>query len=319
MGKCVVLGEKIMNNQPVVSICIPTKKRVDIVRETLKSLLSQDADKTLYEICISDNSETDETKNLIEKEFSDVPNLYYRKSDCQGFLNSIEALKLGNGKLLKLHNDYSKFKPGALREIINVSQKYGDKSGVIFFAMGTIDGPKNISEHEDFDSFLNFISYMSTWSSAFSIWKKDMEKLIEDNIQVDSMFPHTTLLFSLTGKEQYIVDNHEYVESIPLKKKGGYNLIDNFVRIYLTMVHSLLIDKSITQQTYDKFENGIIKFCAYWYALVKTNPNLTFSFENKEKLISKQCGNWAVYRFSIYFYLYYYPKAILRKLIKVNN
>lgn len=46
-----------------------------------------------------------------------------------------------------------------------------------------------------------------------------MEKLIEDNIQVDSMFPHTTLLFSLTGKEQYIVDNHEYVESIPLKKR----------------------------------------------------------------------------------------------------
>lgn len=308
-----------MNNQPVVSICIPTKKRVDIVRETLKSLLSQDADKTLYEICISDNSETDETKNLIEKEFSDVSNLRYRKSDCQGFLNSIEALKLGNGKLLKLHNDYSKFKPGALKDIIDASRKYSDEHDMIFFSMGSVNGPKTISKYTNFDSFLNFISYMSTWSSAFSIWKKDLDKLIQKKIQVDSMFPHTTLLFSLTDKNRYIVDNREHVESIPLKKKGGYNLIDNFVRIYLTMVRGLLMDKSIGKHTYDKIENGIIKFCACWYAIVKTNPNFTFSFENKEQLISNQCGKLAVCRFWIYFYLCYYPKAILRKLIRKNN
>lgn len=85
--------------------------------------------------------------------------------------------------------------------------------------MGSVNGPKTISKYTNFDSFLNFISYMSTWSSAFSIWKKDLDKLIQKKIQVDSMFPHTTLLFSLTDKNRYIVDNREHVESIPLKKR----------------------------------------------------------------------------------------------------
>ena len=61
-----------MEQQPLVSICIPTNNRVDIIRETVKSLLAQDADKNLYEICISDNSKTDETKILLENEFSTV-------------------------------------------------------------------------------------------------------------------------------------------------------------------------------------------------------------------------------------------------------
>ena len=58
-----------MVRQPLISICIPTNNRVDIVRETIKSLLAQPADANLYEICISDNSKTDETKGLLKMSF----------------------------------------------------------------------------------------------------------------------------------------------------------------------------------------------------------------------------------------------------------
>lgn len=305
-----------MVRQPLISICIPTNNRVDIVRETIKSLLAQPADTNLYEICISDNSKTDETKRLIENEFSLVSNLRYGKSDCIVFFNSVEALKLGRGKLLKLHNDYSKFKPGALSQLIEIAQKYSESEDIIFFAMGSIKAPKEITEYSNFNDFLNFISYMSTWSSAFSIWKKDLDSLIKKELPLDHMFPHTSLLFALTNKARYIVDNHEYVINLPLKKKGGYNLIDNFVRIYLTMVHGLLQDGSITAITYHKIEQEIIRFCAYWYVTVKLNHNFTFTFDNKEQLILARCGKLAMWQFLIYAYMLYFPKAILKKLIK---
>lgn len=121
-----------MISKPVLSICIPTNNRVEIMRETLHSIFKQRVNTDLFEVCISDNSKTDETRLLIEKEFNDIPNLVYNKSDCEGFLNSMEALKLGQGQLLKLHNDYSKFNLGALMRMIRIVETYKNTDSVIF-------------------------------------------------------------------------------------------------------------------------------------------------------------------------------------------
>lgn len=304
-----------MCENTLISICIPTRDRVDILRETLQSLLDQNVDTELYEICVSDNSPTDETKEFLKKEFGDVPNLVYKKSDCKGFLNSIEALKLGRGKLLKLHNDYSKFRPGSLQQIIDCTQNYELEKPEIFFALGSIKTKNKLSEQISFDEFLNVISYYSTWSSAFSIWKNDFDELMEQHVDLDGMFPHTSLLFALTDKKKYVVDNYEYVENQPLKKKGGYNLVDNFVRIYLSMVSDLLKKNHISKNTYDKIEREIIKFTAMWYATVLLDKRFTFSFDNKENLIECTCGKLAVLEFYAYFVCWYFPRLLMRKII----
>lgn len=304
-----------MCKEPLISICIPTRNRIDIVRETLMSILAQDVDPALFEVCVSDNSPTDETKELIEREFGNVPNLIYRKSDCEGFFNSIEALKLGKGKLLKLNNDYSKFVPGSLLRMIDCVRKYGKERPEIFFALGAVTCEKELMEAATFDQFLNKISYYSTWSSAFSIWKVDFDELMKKQIELDHMFPHTSLLFALTDKKLYVVNNLEYVENQPLKKKGGYNLVDSFVRIYLTMVSELLERKKIGQETYKKIEHGIIKFTAMWLAIVLLDKRFSFTFENKEMLIEKTCGKLAVWKFYLYFVCWYYPRLSLKKLI----
>ena len=305
-----------MSEGTLVSICIPTRDRVDILRGTLQSILIQNVDTGLYEICISDNSPTDETKEFLEKEFCTIPNLIYKKSDCEGFLNSVEALKLGHGKLLKLHNDYSKFLPGSLCQIIDCTKNYMQKEPEIFFAMGSIKTGKKISEETTFNDFLKKISYFSTWSTSFSIWKNDFDKLMERHIDLDEMFPHTSLLFALPEKAQYVVDNYEYVENLPLKKKGGYNLVDNFVRIYLSMVANLVENKYICRKTYKKIEHDIIKFIAQWYAMVLLDDRFTFSFDDKETIIERTCGKLLVLKFYIYFVAWYYPKLLLKKFIK---
>ncbi len=56
-----------MSDQPILSICIPTYKREYIIDELIAGIYEQGCDNNLFEVCITDNSKTDETKNLIEK------------------------------------------------------------------------------------------------------------------------------------------------------------------------------------------------------------------------------------------------------------
>lgn len=297
-------------NHPILSICIPTNNRVNILRQTLNSIFSQDVSSELFEVCVSDNSRTDETKRLIQEEFSHITNLIYNQSSCEGFLNSIEALRLGQGTLLKLHNDYSMFNKGALTRMIRIATEYKEEKPPIFFSMGTLKLGDAVQEYKDFNAFMYSISYWSTWSSAFSVWKTDFNEFESKHIPVDYMFPHTSVLFYLVQRERYVVDDFSYVTNLELKKKGGYNLINNFDNLYLTMVKKLLKESYITKATYKKIESAIIKFSASWYSIVKIDSRYTFSFENKSEIIRKQCGNIGVIKFYTYFTLYH----LLRKI-----
>ena len=283
-------------NHVLLSICIPTYKRPEIIRELLISINKQNVDHKYYEIRITDNSETDETKEIIEKEFSNVDNLYYKKTYCKGFYNSIEALKFGTGEFLKLHNDYSLFLPGSLDKMIQRVRSFEYEKPQLFFALGSLRRIRELEEFDDYASFLDCVTYFETWSSSFAMWKCDFDRIVEEGIVPDVMFPHTSFLHRVADKSKFVVDNFKYVKNIEPKKKGGYNLIDNFVRIYLTMVEEDLLQKNyITRPLYKKVENDILKFCAGWYYTTLEKPEkYTFSFDDAEKIIYERCGDGGV-------------------------
>lgn len=292
-----------MEKQPILSICIPTFKREYIIDKLIEGILVQNCDESLYEICITDNSETDETKELIERKYASIRNLHYKKVKVKGFLNSIEALKFGQGKLLKLHNDYSMFLPGSLQKLIDQAVANDEEEPLIFY---TLRGKKSVERFDNFDAFIKCINYLSTWSTSFAIWKTDLDRLLEQRIECNYMYPHTTLLFKENNKTGYLVDDTVYFESIIPKKKGGYNLIDNFVRIYLTMVNEdLLKPKIISASTYRRIEFHILRFCAANYVNTKTINGYSFTFDDSKGLITNQCGwkGYLVYRLFIPIYI----------------
>lgn len=295
-----------MAKKPLLSICVPTYKREYIIRDLLKSIYSQNVDHELFEVCITDNSETDETKNMMEKEFQNIDNLRYKKVTCKGFLNSVEALKFGQGELLKLHNDYSIFKENALPKMLDVIKKYKDSKAEIFFSINALKNKKQISEFSCYNDFMSNIHYYATWSTSFTIWKDDFDRLMNSGIEVNYMYPHTTLLHHVTDKSLYVVDNYEYMINLQPKKKGGYNIVDNFVRIYLTMVWEELYKPGhIKKSTYKKIEFFIIKFVAFWYYIVKHDKErYTFTFDNYGKIIKDKCGFMYVPLFHIFYFLY---------------
>ncbi len=280
----------------ILSICIPTYGRVEILKETLKSFYATDLDSDLYEICISDNSPTDETKEMLELNFADKKNLVYRKSTCEGYYNSIEALKLGSGKFLKLHNNYTKVKNNFSSFFETINQ-CSDSDSVIFFTFGAIKANNEIRTYSTFNSFMYCISYFSTWSTSFGIWKSDFVRLMNENIQLDKMFPHTSLLFALTDKSKYIVDDSEYFINQDVGKKGGYNLPETFGTRYLGMCKALLEKGSISEKTYKKIKKGILRFISIWLYKARCYPEkYTFAFDNWKTTISSLYGACAVFR-----------------------
>lgn len=301
----------------LISICIPTCKRADILKLTLDSIYESNVNREMFEICISDNSDTDETQKLIASKYSDKKNLVYKKTTVKGFLNSVEALKLGSGKLLKLHNDYSIFQQESFEKILRVVEKYTGTDSILFFSMGERKNREKIMEFKTFDDFLYNISYYSTWSSSFAVWKTDMHMFLKYGTDVNFMYPHTSILFSLTHKELYVVDDTCYVTNVTPKKKGGYNLANNFVNIYLTMVENLLAKGAIQRRTFKKIKNEIIMFTAFWNYNVKAHNEIyTFTFENLVSIITKKCGVKGLilfYFWRIYFSFKYFMKKLIKK------
>ena len=305
-----------MTEQPILSICIPTYKREYLIEKLLSCIYAQNCDNSLFEVCITDNSETDETQNMIKNRFSHFDNLHYKKVECEGYMNSFEALKTGNGQFLKLHNDYTMFNDGGLQKLIdNVSAQVKNKP-VIFY---TLRGKKEARSYKTFDGFMYDINYLSTWSSSFSIWKEDFDVLLKKGIDCNYMYPHTSLLFAESWKKNFIVDEYGYFYNEQPKKKGGikgkkgYNLVDNFVRIYLGMVNDNLVkNKLISSKTYSIIEANILRFCAKSYVIYNNRPGYTYFFDDKKGIITKQCGIKA-------YMLYCFFELIYRTMLLVKH
>lgn len=274
---------------PLLSICIPTFNRPLILKDVLESIFSQPVDTSLYEVCISDNAKTDENESMINTYFSKQPNLVYHRSSCEGFLNSVEALKLGTGTFLKLNNDTGKFCNNSLSKMIELLKKSEfDNNSVVFFLMS---GDDKQEIFESFDSFLFNISYWSTWSSAFCIRKNQFEVLLENKISFDKMFPHTSLLFGLVSEKQFIVDSYKYIETVEAGKKGGYNLPETFGIRYIDMLDSLYSNHFLSRNTIKKIKKDIISFIAHWYVKTMTETDkYIYDFSKKEKYLLHSFG-----------------------------
>ncbi len=301
-----------MVNQPILSICIPTFKREYLVDELLQSIYAENCDNELFDICITDNSETDETRDLIESKYTQYHNLHYKKVTCKGFMNSVEALKFGDGQFLKLHNDYSIFKPGSLTRLIAQVQKYQDDKPLIFY---TLRGKKDIEIFDSYDAFMYDINYLCTWSTSFAIWKEDLDRIMSDpDLQCNYMYPHTTILFREDYKKSFVVDDYAYFINKQPKKKGGYNLLDNFVRIFLTMLREDLVEPhKISSRTYQKIEKNILRFCATNYVALENKEGITYTFDDKKDIITAQCGKKGYVQFMVYAQAYRLLRGVLGK------
>lgn len=218
---------------PLLSICIPCYGRVEYVRKTLKSIFNDNNDVPLekYEIIISDNDPKKAIETLMQ-EFQ-FPNLKYFHTKCEGFMNSYHVLTHASGELLKLHNSQTIFKKGSLQKIIQEIKSVRDKKTLLFYTNGLLGKLKSM-QFNSFESFMYSLSYWSSWSNGFCIWKEEFEKI--DIIKPNKLFPHTSLFLTQYHALSYIINDQVLFEVQRIPKRGGHNKFEAFTIEYPSLI-----------------------------------------------------------------------------------
>jgi hypothetical protein len=217
----------------LLSICIPCNGRVDILRRTLDSIyhLNNDVNQDDFEVVITDNDPAHSVCRLIHEYPFD--NLRYIPTECEGFMNSYYALLNGQGKLLKLHNSQNLIIKGALSVLLkNMKSSLADKP-LIFHTNGFLNEGR-IFTYNDFSSFMMNLSYWSSWSGGMTIWKEDFDKI--SNIELNPLFPHTSVFLTQFSKLQFVIDDNIYYEVQRVPKRGGHNKFEAFTKYYPNLI-----------------------------------------------------------------------------------
>lgn len=95
-----------LKKNPLISIVIPTKDHADILEKCLKSIYELSTYSNYEVIVIDNNSEKEETFNLLQK-FDQKENFRYQRIECEfnySYLNN-QAIKLAKGEYIVLLNN----------------------------------------------------------------------------------------------------------------------------------------------------------------------------------------------------------------------
>lgn len=264
-----------MLNRPLLSLCIPTYNRSEILNNTLKSLFNNpDFNEELIEVIVSDNCSTDNTKEVAGK----YPQVKYfcNKENVKDANFSI-ALNHANGFYIRLFNDTLSFKPDMLRFMLDRIQENLELKTNLFFYGETFLHKNSLVKIYNLDQYIKQVSFYSTWIANFGTWKenflkiKDLDKYVDKQlVQVDwnlQLFKENNLTH-IYFKDFYNIEAPQ--------KKGGYNVFRVFVFNYL----AILKQHKVSLFTYEKEKYQLCKNFVYpWILKIYVFENEKFDFQ----------------------------------------
>ena len=193
--------------QPLLSICIPTYNRANVLKDNLDSLVRTEGFSDEVEVIISDNCSTDETKQIGEsfaKKYSNIK--YFRNnSNVGGCRNVLMSLEYASGSFLKLVNDYTFFCVDGISYLLKLIKDNLSERPVIFFHYGYGDENPDIVAVTDANEVVLKEGSKFGWLSNFGYWKKDFSTLDNFDRKFESLFPQIDWFFRLYEKRKTIV------------------------------------------------------------------------------------------------------------------
>jgi len=238
----------------MISICIPCYKRLEYIRNTLRSIYEENSDVALseYEVIVSDN-DTERELRVLQEECKQQ-NFRYIPTKCEGFLNSYYSLTYGKGEYLLLHNSQELFRKGSLRYIIDLVK--ANRGKYLFFSSGfLLNG--SCCEYCNFDSFMQGVSFWSSWSNAFGIWRTDFDK-VKATSELNKLFPHTSLFLTQHCHKDYLICDVPLFETQFVKGRSGHNKFHAFTYEYPSLIDASYKEGHISGETRNKILHDIL-------------------------------------------------------------
>ena len=223
----------------LLSICIPTYNRGEYLRQTLQSIVSQDAwdDGKSVEITISDNCSTDDTPAIaaeFQQQYGAAIRYVHLKQAVDPHDNFASALDLGQGKFLKLQNDTCLWQPGALGKFLDIAERFADADLILTPNSGGSDSAVRCGS---MDETLAASSFYLTWIGTFAISRECWRKIDDPMRYRDLRLPQVDLVarvMSSGGTAAVCPDRFFQVQEIG--HRVNYQVAEVFCKNYFSIL-----------------------------------------------------------------------------------
>ena len=250
-----------MNNNPLLSICIPTWNRCTFLKESLNRLLKECSkiNQSEVEILISDNCSSDDTEKVVNNFVCEgFPIIYNRNSENLGAAyNFLICMKQARGKYIILLGDDDFLCDNALSYILNLIR--GKDYGLIHICRYPKE-KKDFWEFNNVESFLKKVSFWITFMSG-NIFRKDIVETIrnpERYIPTRLLQVPFFLTSALNSENNLVINNKNLMQiGVDVKSNGGYNPYEIFVRNYLNIWNEYKIQGKISDTLFSYIKKDL--------------------------------------------------------------
>lgn len=235
--------------KPLLSVCIPTYNRCDILYDCIKSIVTDEDFNSEVELVISDNCSTDETRFVVKDFMDKYPNIkYFRNEKNIQDRNFLLALQRGTGEYRKLQNDYLGLLPGSLKIMKKYLRKYRGRN-VFFSGNFLFTKPQSdIIECNDMDDYIKTVSTFVTYIPLFGLWEESLSLLKEPYRYTELLLNQVDWTYQLLqNSPQSVVINIPIYKAIQgkrtIKRSVKYNWFHVHVKNYYDII-SQYVNKS---------------------------------------------------------------------------
>jgi len=268
---------------PILSICIPTFNRADVLRRSLESITSDPFFQTsrLVEVVVSDNASSDHTDAVVDHFAQQYPwgIRYSRSSENVLDRNFERALRLGRGSFRKLQNDSFGVHTGLLESWVRILSSLQAEKPVVFMVNEVPQtNQQTLTSCQSLDEFLGLVSYKCTWIGGFGIWAEDLEALDDFSRASDLQLAQTDVVLRMVAAKKRALVICEFMQPCFMSgRKGGYNIAKVFGANYLGILREHVRQGALSEKAYGVEKKRVLLEHILPFIM---NPDLDFEHDN---------------------------------------
>ena len=304
------------NKQPLLSICIPTYNRAEVLDGNLKALYKQIEGKDLsLELIVSDNCSIDDTPGVVKKHIDLGMSINYIRNNVNLGMdgNFAKCYRKANGKYILVLGDDDYLLEGMLEKLLSYLEK-GDY-GLVHLKTNS---QSDISEEVFADSelFLQNVSFWITYITSNIVNAKYIKEYnFEEYFGTYLTIMPLYLTAAIENDNNLIINERIFSDGIASNSNGGYNFFEVFLVNYLNLWRIFEEGGRISTRLYKWIKHDILKhfLIPNAYALLIKKEKNNYKLENSWQNIMK------FYSCSPYFYsdtFLYVIKYNIKKMIK---
>lgn len=251
------------NIRPLISICIPTYNRADILRKSLDSYIECYGFDEEVEIVISDNASSDTTQDVGEFYSSKYSNIKYFRNDINiRDRNFPLSLERATGEYLKLMKDNLILSKHGIKYLKEAVRKNIEERKTIFFTNGFLyNSPLNDAYTcNDFNDFIVHTSYRITAITFFGCWREQWPLVVEREKYSKLQLAQDDWIYQLLlQKSESILYTKKFYSAIEAGKRSGYNWFEVHVDNYYQILHPYIEKGFVSSEALRKEKKTYLK------------------------------------------------------------